>query len=135
MNKVSFSERRNMKVRIRKSMRLLVTIGFIISFLLTLSIVPFSQAKAFQKFSKTGANSFKSFEYSDEYNLSSYIYLQEDLRQLERDENRDYLHFLNFVVPFSNSLLNYFKSAHFTYNFNSYFNSHLHNLPPPNSSS
>jgi len=121
-----------MKAIYLKSLKLLVITGFTLSFLLTLSIVPFSQTRSFQKSSKsTGSSSFKSFSYSNEYNLTSYIHCQEESRQSEEESNRDFLHFLSFTVPFSNSLLHYFNSRNFTYNLHSYFISQLYNIPPP----
>ena len=118
-----------MKEFFLKSMRVFTITGFILSFLLTLSIVPFSQTRTFHKSAKSqGAKTFKSFTYSNEYNLSSYL---EESRESEREDNRNSLHFLSSIAPFSNSLLHYFRSVNFSYNLHSYTISQLYNIPPP----
>jgi len=116
-----------------KSYRFLVVVGIIISFVLSFSVIPFSQAKTFQKISKTANpfNTLKSQAYATEYNLTSYINSGEDSRVNESEENRDYLHFLSFTIPYSNPFHQYFKNSIFTYTFSFYLNYKLHNIPPP----
>ncbi|MBK6609220.1 MAG: hypothetical protein IPG24_28005 [Leptospiraceae bacterium] len=77
-----------MKAFLAKSVNSLVIAWFIVSFVLSLSIIPFSHAKAFQKPTKVFKcfQTFRSQVYATEYNLSSFILYKEDYRfnRLER---------------------------------------------------
>lgn len=122
-----------MKAFFTKSVKSLVITWFIASFVLSLSIVPFSQAKAFQKPTKS-SNAFQTFRsqvYATEYNLSSFIYSGEDYRFNQTEENRNYLQFLTFTIPYSNPLHHYFKNSNITPNHFSYLNYKLYSIPPP----
>ncbi len=122
-----------MKEFFAKTYRFLVIIGIILSFILSFSVIPFSQAKTFQKISKSANpfNTLKSQVYATEYNLTSYINSGEDFRFSESEDNRDYLNFLSFKIPYFNPLQEYFKNGNFTYNLLSYLDYKLHSIPPP----
>ncbi|MBK7057013.1 MAG: hypothetical protein IPH52_18565 [Leptospiraceae bacterium] len=122
-----------MKAFFAKSVKSLIVSWFIASFVLSLSIVPFSQAKAFQKPTKS-SNAFQTFRsqaYATEYNLSSFIYSEEDYRFNQTEENRNYLQFLTFTIPYFNPLHHYFKNSNTTSNHFSYLNYKLYSIPPP----
>ena len=122
-----------MKAFLAKSVNSLVIAWFIISFVLSLSIIPFSQAKAFQKPTKS-SNAFQTFRsqvYATEYNLSSFIYTGEDYRFNQLEENRSYLQFLTFTIPYSNPFHHYFKNNRVARNLFSSLNYKLYSIPPP----
>ncbi len=116
-----------------QSYRILVAIAIIISFVIGITILPFSQTKNFQKISKSSNsfNVFKSQIYGTEYNLNSLLNTTEDFRFSESRDKTDYLHFLTFLLPHQHAFHHYFKKNKFHSNQFAFLNYKLHSIPPP----
>jgi|JI9StandDraft_2_1071091.scaffolds.fasta_scaffold114526_3 hypothetical protein len=116
-----------------QSYRILVAIGIIVSFVIGISFLPFSQTKTFHRISKS-SNSFsayKSLVNGTEYNLNSFLNTTEDFRFNESRENTDYLHLLTFLLPHDHAFHQYYKKNNFHHNQFAFLNYKLHSIPPP----
>jgi hypothetical protein len=122
-----------MKSSLIQSYRILIAVGVILSFSFSISILPFSQTKNFQRISyaKDSYHALKTQTYGTEYNLNSILHTNEEVRLSESRENADYLHFLTFIIPNSQAFLQYYNKNNFPYAKLSILNYKLHSIPPP----
>lgn len=122
-----------MKSSLIQSYRILVAIGVILSFSFSISLLPFSQSKNFQRISNASDSfhALKTQTYGTEHNLNSILHTNEEFRFSESRENADYLHLLTFIIPNSQAIRQFYQKNNFHSAKLSILNYKLHCIPPP----
>ncbi|HMV43982.1 MAG TPA: hypothetical protein PKL30_23145 [Leptospiraceae bacterium] len=120
-----------------KISKVLFTSIVLFSFVFSISFLSFKQVKSlpFVKASKA-LNDFhkiKDHLYSTEYNLSSFLCNTDEFRISSLEEERDYLHFHTYLIPYLTDFHHYYKNKNFSLHFRSDFNYKLYSIPPPTS--